>query len=122
MEGQERGDEEDVKCSTFTHLLLYCRSPRERGERKKTKKKQKANGPGCKDAGLPSLVHQPASQPASRPRWDPPAAEDVLTPPSEPSWPRPPVFLLPSPTFFFLLSVFAPSPLLPSRRCRNVGR
>lgn len=67
MEGQERGDEEDVKCSTFTHLLLYCRSPRERsegaGQRKKTKNK-KQTGPGARTpASRASFTSQPASQP-----------------------------------------------------------
>lgn len=51
---------------------------------------------------------------ASRPRWDPPAAEDVLTPPTEPSQPRPPVSssLPPFPHFFFFYCLFShPSPL-----------
>lgn len=60
MEGQERGDEETRKMLniySFASLLSFTAGA------KKNNKKQKANGPGCKDAGLPSLVHQPASQP-----------------------------------------------------------
>lgn len=56
MEGLERRGEEDVKCSTFTHLLLYRRSLRERERERKKKKTKKQMGPWCKKSGLWSLV------------------------------------------------------------------
>lgn len=62
MEGQEHGDEETRKMLniySFASLLSFTAGA---GGARKKNKKQKANGPGCKDAGLPSLVHQPASQ------------------------------------------------------------
>lgn len=47
-------DDEDVKCATFTHLLLYCLSLQERSEGVSGKQTG-----GYKDTGLPSLIHQP---------------------------------------------------------------
>lgn len=47
-------DDEDVKCATFTHSLLYCLSLQERSEGVNGKQTS-----GYKDTGLPSLIHQP---------------------------------------------------------------
>lgn len=47
-------DDEDVKCATFTHLLLYCLSLQEWSEGVSGKQTG-----GYKDTGLPSLIHQP---------------------------------------------------------------
>lgn len=76
---------------SFASLLSFTAGAREGMEKEKLKNKW-------------ALVQErrplePRSA-ASWPRWDPPAAEDVLTPPTEPSRPHPPAS-----TFFSFFTV-----------------